>query len=356
MASNSAIVARPDAGVLVIFFIIAVLLVSALVLGVVSGVTDISIVTVWKVALSKVIPDAVEVDWTGAHERIIWELRLPRVLLAALTGAGLALSGAALQATTRNPLADPFLLGVSAGAALGAVAVISHIGAFAGIYSLPTAAFIGGALSLSLLIGVLGREGAARSDRVILAGVAISFLLMAGTNLLIFLGDQRASHSVVFWMLGGLGRARWDHLWIPAGTVLLGAIWLIWKARALNALMIGGRKRLFSWRPYRTPAADRTRLNGFDDERAGFFDRYYWFRRLGGPTHLEILGRRRQSQATAALRDRWRPLPGHRRHCRPHDHCAPRGADRYHHRRRRRRLLLLAHRQKSITGMLRSGS
>ena len=239
MASNSAIVARPDAGVLVIFFIIAVLLVSALVLGVVSGVTDISIVTVWKVALSKVIPDAVEVDWTGAHERIIWELRLPRVLLAALTGAGLALSGAALQATTRNPLADPFLLGVSAGAALGAVAVISHIGAFAGIYSLPIAAFIGGALSLSLLIGVLGREGAARSDRVILAGVAISFFLMAGTNLLIFLGDQRASHSVVFWMLGGLGRARWDHIWIPAGTVLLGAIWLIWKARALNALMMG---------------------------------------------------------------------------------------------------------------------
>ena len=239
MASNSAVEVRPDASVLVIFFIIAVLLVSALALGVVSGVTDISIVTVWKVALSKVIPDAVAVDWTRAHERIIWELRLPRVLLAALTGAGLALSGAALQATTRNPLADPFLLGVSAGAALGAVAVISHIGAFAGIYSLPIAAFIGGALSLSLLIGVLGREGAARSDRVILAGVAISFLLMAGTNLLIFLGDQRASHSVVFWMLGGLGRARWDHLWIPAGTVLLGAIWLIWKARALNALMMG---------------------------------------------------------------------------------------------------------------------
>ena len=239
MASNSAIVARPDSGVLAIFLIIAVLLVSAMALGVASGVTDINIATVWKVTLSKVIPDAVTVDWTRAHERIIWELRLPRVLLAALTGAGLALSGAALQATTRNPLADPFLLGVSAGAALGAVAVISHLGTFAGIYSLPIAAFIGGALSLTLLVGVLGREGAARSDRVILAGVAISFLLMAGTNLLIFLGDQRASHSVVFWMLGGLGRARWEHLWIPTAAVLVGAIWLIWKARALNALMMG---------------------------------------------------------------------------------------------------------------------
>ncbi len=239
MPYNSSIVVRPGPGVLTAFLVVAVLLIGALGLGVVAGTTDITFATVWKVALSKVIPDAVAVEWTRAHERIIWDLRLPRALLAALTGAGLALSGAALQATTRNPLADPFLLGVSSGAALGAVAVISHLGAFAGLYSLPIAAFIGGALSLTLLIGVLGREGAARSDRVILAGVAISFLLMAGTNLLIFLGDQRASHSVVFWMLGGLGRARWDNLWIPAGTILFGGLWLIWKARALNALMMG---------------------------------------------------------------------------------------------------------------------
>ena len=239
MALDSVKPMRPDSSVLAAFLIIATILVLAMVLSVASGVTDITYTTVWKVVLSKIIPDVVAVDWTRAHERIIWDLRLPRSILAALTGAGLALSGAALQATTRNPLADPFLLGVSSGAALGAVAVISHLGAFAGVYSLPIAAFAGGALSLSLLIGVLGREGAARSDRVILAGVAISFLLMAGTNLLIFLGDQRASHSVVFWMLGGLGRARWDHLWIPAGTVMIGAIWLIWKARALNALMMG---------------------------------------------------------------------------------------------------------------------
>lgn len=239
MPSKPSVLVRPGTGMLVAFSIVAALLVGALGLGVVAGPADINLATVWKVALSKAVPEAVTVDWTRAHERIIWDLRVPRALLAALTGAGLALSGAALQATTRNPLADPFLLGVSSGAALGAVAVISHLGAFAGLYSLPIAAFIGGALSLSLLIGVLGQEGAARPDRVILAGVAISFLLMAGTNLLIFLGDQRASHSVVFWMLGGLGRARWDNLWIPAGAVLVGAVWLIWKARALNALMMG---------------------------------------------------------------------------------------------------------------------
>lgn len=239
MRSDASTAARSGTGLHAVFLLVAVLLLGVLALGVVAGPTDITLATVWQVALSKAIPEAVTVDWSRAHERIIWDLRLPRSLLAALTGAGLGLSGAALQATTRNSLADPFLLGVSSGAALGAVAVISHLGAFAGLYSLPIAAFFGGTLALTLLVGVLGRDGAARPDRVILAGVAISFLLMAGTNLLIFLGDQRASHSVVFWMLGGLGRARWDQLWIPAATVLFGAIWLTWKARALNALMMG---------------------------------------------------------------------------------------------------------------------
>ena len=231
--------ARPGARWAVAAVLVSVLLVGAFGLSVSAGTADIAATTVWKVVLSKLPGGGVGADWPRAHERIVWDLRVPRALLAALTGAGLALSGAALQATTRNALADPFLLGVSSGAALGAVAVISHLGHFAGAYSLPVAAFVGGALSLVILIAVLGRDGAARSDRVILAGVAISFLLMAGTNLLIFLGDQRASHSVVFWMLGGLGRARWDMLWIPAATVLAGTLWLVWKSRALNALMMG---------------------------------------------------------------------------------------------------------------------
>lgn len=239
MNSSPAGGARPGARWAVAAVLVSVLLVGAFGLSVSAGTADIAATTVWKVVLSKLPGGGVGADWPRAHERIVWDLRVPRALLAALTGAGLALSGAALQATTRNALADPFLLGVSSGAALGAVAVISHLGHFAGAYSLPVAAFVGGALSLVILIAVLGRDGAARSDRVILAGVAISFLLMAGTNLLIFLGDQRASHSVVFWMLGGLGRARWDMLWIPAATVLAGTLWLVWKSRALNALMMG---------------------------------------------------------------------------------------------------------------------
>ncbi len=180
-----------------------------------------------------------EPDWRKSQAVIINELRAPRVILAMLAGAGLAVAGAALQAATRNPLTDPFLLGVSSGASLGAVLVISHVGLVIGAYTMPVFSFAGGLLSFLLLLVLMKRPENQRPDRLVLAGVAISFLLMAGTNGLIFLGDQRAAQSVVFWMLGGLGRARWDLLPIPAGVITLGVVLLIWQARNLNALMMG---------------------------------------------------------------------------------------------------------------------
>jgi iron complex transport system permease protein len=218
---------------------LGLLLVAALGLGVAAGSTAIPLDDVWRIALHRVAPGLIAPDWTAARENIVWELRVPRALLGALAGAGLAMSGAALQATTRNPLADPFLLGVSAGAALGAVAVIAHLGPFLGLYTLPLMAFAGGLVSLALLLGALGRDGAGSPERVVLAGVAISFVLMAATNLLIFLGDQRAAHAVVFWMLGGLGRAAWGELGVPALAVIGGGLWLLARARALNALTMG---------------------------------------------------------------------------------------------------------------------
>ena len=236
-AGPSAVQRRPR--LLPVAAVLAAALVVAIGFAVSAGATAIPLDAVWKIAGNRLVPGLFEADWSSARERIVWDLRLPRALLAVLTGAGLALSGAALQATTRNVLADPFLLGVSAGAALGAVAVISHLGDFAGLYSLPLMAFLGGILSLCLLLGALGRDGGSTPERVILAGVAISFLLMAGTNLLIFLGDQRAAHSVVFWMLGGLGRARWDQLWVPACVIAAGGLWLLAIAPRLNAMMMG---------------------------------------------------------------------------------------------------------------------
>jgi iron complex transport system permease protein len=178
-------------------------------------------------------------DWSLGQLQIVWLIRAPRVLLGALVGAGLALVGGALQAVTRNPLADPHLLGVSSGAALGAVLVVLYLGDFAGSLSLSLAAFIGAMGSMLLVLAVASRQGRLESERLLLAGVAVSFVLMALVNLLLYTGDQHAANSVMFWMLGGLGLARWELLWLPGLCVLGGFVALLSLARALNALMSG---------------------------------------------------------------------------------------------------------------------
>jgi iron complex transport system permease protein len=178
-------------------------------------------------------------EWSKSQAHIVWLIRAPRVLLGALVGAGLALVGTALQAVTRNPLADPHLLGVSSGAALGAVLVMLYLGEFIGVFSLPVAAFVGAALSMLLVVAVARRGGRLDSDRLLLAGVAVSFVLMALVNLLLYTGDQHATASVVFWMLGGLGGARWSVIWLPALCVLIALVVLLLLGRGLNALMSG---------------------------------------------------------------------------------------------------------------------
>ena len=179
------------------------------------------------------------VDWPAGQEHIVWLIRVPRMLLGALVGAGLALIGAVLQAVTRNPLADPHLLGVTSGATLGAVIVVLHVGEIVGLLTLPIAAFIGALLSMLLVLAIASRHGRLDSDRLLLCGVAVSFVMMAVANTLLFLGDHRASSAVLFWMLGGLGLARWELLAIPSASVLLGLVLLLGMARPLNALMAG---------------------------------------------------------------------------------------------------------------------
>lgn len=177
--------------------------------------------------------------WTVGQETIVWLIRMPRVLLGALAGAGLALIGCVLQAVTRNPLADPHLLGATSGATLGAVMVVMHVGEILGMLTLPLAAFAGSLASLILVLWLSSRNGRLDSQRLLLSGVAVSFVMMAIANLLLFLGDHRASSSVLFWMLGGLGLARWELLTVPLVTVLAGWILLQGLGRALNALMAG---------------------------------------------------------------------------------------------------------------------
>ncbi|WP_415915469.1 FecCD family ABC transporter permease [Pseudomonas amygdali] len=177
--------------------------------------------------------------WTAGQETIVWLIRTPRVLLGVLAGAGLALIGSVLQAATRNPLADPHLLGATSGATLGAVIVVMHVGEVLGTLTLPLAAFVGSLVSLCLVLWLASHKGRLDSQRLLLGGVAVSFVMMAIANLSLFLGDHRASSSVLFWMLGGLGLARWELLVVPLITVLSGWVLLQGLGRSLNALMGG---------------------------------------------------------------------------------------------------------------------
>lgn len=179
----------------------------------------------------------------GAFGAIVWDVRMPRVLLGAVVGAGLAVAGTVLQALVRNPLADPFLLGASSGASAGAVLVIvfgaGFLG-FAGGAAVPLAAFAGSMGALVAVYAMARRGGAMTTGRLILAGVAVQYVLSALTSLILVLAAHPDQiRSVLFWTLGGLGGARWGELALPAGALLLGTALLVALARPLDLLLAG---------------------------------------------------------------------------------------------------------------------
>ncbi|MFG3514099.1 FecCD family ABC transporter permease [Streptomyces bobili] len=177
----------------------------------------------------------------GAAYTIVWEIRLPRVVLGAVVGAGLASVGVAVQAMVRNALADPFVLGISSGAAVGANAVIL-LGAFAGlgVWALSVSAF-GSALAAMALVYAVARTPSGLTPlRLILTGTALAYGFEALTTVMVF-GAARgeAARSAMMWLLGSLGGATWAQVPIAAVTVTLGWAWLRRRAEALNALAMG---------------------------------------------------------------------------------------------------------------------
>ncbi len=172
-------------------------------------------------------------------QAIVRELRLPRLLLALLVGASLAVVGGLLQTSTRNDLADPFLFGLSSGASAAAVAVIGWAGDALGAWTLPAATFGGALVAAGAVLLLVRRVGAQGPANMVLGGLAISFLLGAVTHVLVFAGDQRAAHAVVFWSLGGLGLARWDNLWLPLAGLLVVAGFVGRRHRSLDTLLAG---------------------------------------------------------------------------------------------------------------------
>jgi len=168
----------------------------------------------------------VPATWSPALDSIVWDVRVPRVLLGAAVGAGLAVSGAALQAMVRNLLADPYVLGVSGGASTGAAAAIllGAGSAALGQYAQSVLAFAGALGSALLVLAISRAGGVVTSLRLLIAGVAVGYALSAVTNLMIFSSDSaEGSRSVMFWMLGSLALARWDAFLLVVAVAVAGA-------------------------------------------------------------------------------------------------------------------------------------
>jgi len=172
------------------------------------------------------------------HEGIVWDYRLSRALLAASCGAALALSGAILQALLRNPLAEPYVLGISAGASTGAVAVMI-LGLGYGVLTLSAGAFLGAVLAF-VLVSALAAGAGGGADRIILAGVAGSQLFTALTSYIVTTSaNAEQARGVMFWLLGSLAGVRWPDVYLAAPVALAGFAFAMFHARALDAFTFG---------------------------------------------------------------------------------------------------------------------
>ncbi len=193
---------------------------------------------------------------SGIAERIVMELRFPRILLAFIAGVGLSVAGSVLQTVTRNPLADPYLFGISSGASFGAVIVItlfSGSGLFAsselltssglfdvlGWISLPLGAFLGAGLSVFMVLSLCGRNMSSQIERMLLSGVAISFMFGALTSLLLYFSNPQAAASVLFWSMGSFAKASWEGLIFPAVIVFLAIGIILLFKRQIMAMRAG---------------------------------------------------------------------------------------------------------------------
>ena len=171
-------------------------------------------------------------------EAILWTVRLPRVLLAALVGGGLAVVGAALQSVFRNPMADAGLLGVGSGAALGAVLAV-NLGAADVFLALPLAAFAGALAAVLVVYALAHASGRPSLHGLLLTGLAVSALAGAGTSMLLAATEEFRVKTILFWLAGGLEGRSWTHLQLGAGFILTGVALLIALSRPLDLLSLG---------------------------------------------------------------------------------------------------------------------
>lgn len=224
--------------------VLVVLLGAICVLSLATGASDASVVSVIRAWLAPVIGG--EAELSVRDRIIIYDIRLPRMVLGALIGASLAVCGATMQGLFRNPLADPGIVGVSAGAGLGAVSmivlgstVLAPVTALFGIYALPIAAFFGGLITTLLLYRVATRHGRTSVATMLLAGIALAALAGALTGILVYMADDQQLRDLTFWGLGSVAGATWTKVLAAGPIILVVLITSPLLASGLNAMTLG---------------------------------------------------------------------------------------------------------------------
>ncbi len=206
------------------------------------GTMDISVKEIGGVVLYKTLGiGEPEIYGSGPVADIIWYVRLPRIILAIAVGMGLSISGVVMQAIVKNPLADPYVLGISSGASLGAtLALLLGFGTFLGGNFVGIMAFIG-AFVISLGVMLLANTGGrANTTKLLLAGMALSAVCSAFSNFIVYINDDKdALKSVTYWLMGSLAGADWANIGFVLPIILLGAVFFWTQYRTLNLMLLG---------------------------------------------------------------------------------------------------------------------
>jgi len=228
----------------VVILLLCLALALSVFLSLTAGASDASAVRVIHDWFTGAVP--ADAALAARDQLIVYDIRMPRVLLGVLIGAALAVCGAVMQGLFRNPLADPGLIGVSAGSSLGAVAIIvlgttwlAPVTLVLGQLALPLAAFVGGLAVTFLLYAIATRRGQTSVATMLLAGIAISALAMALTGVLIFMADDRQLRDLTFWQLGSLAGATWPKIATVGPVIALALSAMPFLSRGLNALALG---------------------------------------------------------------------------------------------------------------------
>lgn len=213
------------------FVIIAlvILLVLTIIITTAIGSTNISPDIVAKILLYKFL--YIEKTWSVSHEVIINDIRLPRVLLGALVGAALGTAGCAMQGLLKNPMADPYIIGISSGAAVGASL------AFVLLLPVQIVSFVFAAISIFVVYNISKVGGKVPVDTLLLSGIAVGSLLAAITSLIIYTAG--VPHQIIFWLMGGLWTADWEKVKISAVMVIFGVLMIYKQGWNLNVMLLG---------------------------------------------------------------------------------------------------------------------